>query len=121
MVREPFRFNMPTRPGQVPLQLATVRIGTAMGGQAGQYVMAVLPDALGDNQRGAGVQLAEHLDAHFLGVNEAVLLLLVEGMGANDGPAFGFQGPGEERLPSSACAGQHCWLAESRRSPLDIR
>ena len=27
LVSEPFRFSMPTRPGHVPLQLATVRIG----------------------------------------------------------------------------------------------
>src|SRR4029077_6549070 len=27
LVIDPFRFNMPTNPGQVPLQLATVRIG----------------------------------------------------------------------------------------------
>jgi len=27
LVREPLRFNMPTSPGHVPLQLATVRIG----------------------------------------------------------------------------------------------
>jgi len=90
-----------------------------MGGQAGQNVMAILPDALRDNQRGDRVEPAEHLDAHLLRVKEAVLLLFVEGVCAHDGPALVFQA--RLRLASIfACSGQHCWLAESRRSPLDM-
>ena len=66
-----------------------------MGGQAGQDVMAVLPDAFRHNHRGVRVELAEHRDAHLLGVKEAVLLLFVERMCTHDGPAFGLQGLGE--------------------------
>ena len=67
-----------------------------MGGQAGQHVMAVLPDALGHDQRGVRVEFAEDLHAHLLRINEAVLLLLVEGMRAHDRPAFGLEGLGED-------------------------
>ena len=66
-----------------------------MGGEAGQHVVAVLPDGLGHDQRGRRIEFAEDLHAHLLRINEAVLLLLVEGVGAHDGPAFGFQGLGE--------------------------
>jgi len=38
----------------------------AMGGQAGQNVMGVLPDGLGYNHRGIRVEFAEHRHAHFL-------------------------------------------------------
>jgi hypothetical protein len=62
-----------------------------MGGQAGQDVVAVLPDGLGHNQRGVRVEVAEHPHAHFLGVNEAMLLLFIEGVRAHDLPAFGSQ------------------------------
>ena len=66
-----------------------------MGGQARQNVVGVLPDGLRHNHRGVRVEVAEHLDAHLLRVNEAVLLLFVERMRAHDGPALGFQGPGQ--------------------------
>ena len=81
-------------PGAAPVGDGEDR--AAMGGQAGQDVMAVLPDALGHDQRGIRVELAEHLHAHLLRINEAVLLLLVERMRAHDRPALGFQGLGED-------------------------
>ena len=62
--------------------------------------MAVLPDAFGDNQWGIRIELAEDFHAHLLGINEAVLLFLIEGMGANDVPAFGFDGFGEDGFHS---------------------
>ena len=46
----------------------------AMGEQAGQHVVAVLPDAFRHDQRRLRIELAEHLHAHLLGVDEAVLL-----------------------------------------------
>ena len=63
-----------------------------MGEQAVEQVMAVLPDALRDDERRAGVQLAEHLHAHLLRINEPVLLGRVVGMCANGLPTFGLEG-----------------------------
>jgi hypothetical protein len=57
--------------------------------QAVEQVMAVLPDALGDNERCVGVQLAEHFHAHLLRINETRASSPVIGMRANGLPAFG--------------------------------
>ncbi len=72
--------------------------GAAMGVKPGQDVMAVLPDGFGHDQRGAGIEFAEDFHAHLLGIDEAVLFGRVKGMGADAGPAFGFEGLGEEGL-----------------------
>src|SRR5215470_3615797 len=57
--------------------------------------MAVLPNAFGNDERGIGIKLAEDFHAHLLRIDEAMLLYLVEWMGAHDVPAFGFKGFGE--------------------------
>ncbi len=62
-----------------------------MGGQAGQEVLAVLPDRFGDDQRLMGIELAKNLQAHLLRIDEAMLFGRVERMRANDLPAFGAQ------------------------------
>ena len=59
LVSEPLRLSMPTSPGQVPDQLATVRIGPSMREQAGQHVMRVLPDRFGHDQRRLGIDAGE--------------------------------------------------------------
>ena len=50
LVSEPLRLSIPTSPGQVPLQLARVRMGPRWVLEAGQDVVTVLPDSLGDHQ-----------------------------------------------------------------------
>ena len=72
--------------------------GAAMGPEARQDVMAVLPHRFGHDHGGVRVHAAKDLDAHLLGINKAVLFLLVVGVGADDGPAFSLQGAGEGRL-----------------------
>ena len=62
--------------------------GAAVGGEAGEDMMAVLPDRLGDDERRVGGDVAEDFHAVLLAVDEAVLFLLVEGMGALDVVAF---------------------------------
>ena len=66
--------------------------------QAGQHMMAVLPDALGHDQRRVRVQLAKNLHAHLLRINEAVLLFAVIRMGAHHRPALGLERPGQRGL-----------------------
>jgi len=65
---------MPTRPGQVPLQFASVRIGPSWRdkGRAGQ--VGVLPNGFGDNQRGTFGDFREDLHAILLAVDKAVAL-----------------------------------------------
>src|SRR5262249_35171494 len=70
----------------------------AMGKQAIEDMVAVLPHAFGNNERRLGVKPAENFHSHLLGINEAVLLFHVVRMGSNNGPAFGFQGLGENSL-----------------------
>ena len=59
LVSEPLRLSMPTRPGHVPDQLATVRIGPLVAQEPGQHVVRVLPDGLGDDERRFGVDAGE--------------------------------------------------------------
>ena len=58
--------------------------------------MAVLPDALGNDKWSSGIELLEHFHAHFLGIDETVLLFVIERMSADDVPAFGFECFGED-------------------------
>ena len=53
-----------------------------MADQPGEHVMGVLPDRLGHDERGFGVQAGEHRDALVLGGDEAVLFLRLVGMRA---------------------------------------
>ena len=62
-----------------------------MSEQAGQNVMAILPDALRDNERRVGIKAAENFHAHLLRIDEAMALRFVEGMRAHHAPAFGFK------------------------------
>ena len=104
----------------MPLQLATVRIGPAMRDQAGEDVMAVLPDRLGDDERRVGGNVAEDFHAVLLAVDEAVAFLLVEGMGALDRAAF-LSMAAVRSFSRASWAAWHFWLAEARRSPLATR
>src|ERR1035438_4252998 len=102
---------MPTRPGQVPLQLAMLgeasveiehahqaRPGTApvshgkdralVAEQAGEKVMAVLPDGLANHYRRMERDIAEDLVPVFLAIDETVLPLGIVGMGAVNLTAF---------------------------------
>lgn len=59
--------------------------------QSVENVMAVLPDAFGDDERRVRVKLAKDLHAHLLRIDEAVAPGLVERMRADDGPALGLE------------------------------
>ena len=52
------------RPGAAPV--GHRQNGAAMGVQAGQHVVAVLPDRFGHDERSLGGEVAEHFHAHFL-------------------------------------------------------
>src|SRR5215469_5807943 len=67
-----------------------------MGEQTAENVMAVLPDAFGNDKRGIRIEFAKDFHAHLLGINEAMLLFLVERMRADNVPTFGFKGFGED-------------------------
>lgn len=67
-----------------------------MSEQTTENVMAILPDTFGNDKGGIGIKFAEDFHAHFLGIDEAMLLLFVERMGADDGPAFRLEGFGED-------------------------
>ena len=71
-----------------------------MGEQAVEQMMAVLLDALRDDERRAGVQLAEHLYAYLLRINEPVLLCLIERVCADCPPSLGFQSLGQNGFHS---------------------
>ena len=58
--------------------------------------MAVLPDTFGDDERGIGIELAKYFHAHLLRIDETMLLLFVERMGADDVPTFGFESFAED-------------------------
>ncbi len=73
---------MPTRPGQVPLQLATVNTGPRCSSRPGKHVMGVLPHRLGHDDRRIFGNLAEHFQAVLLAVDEAVLLRRIIRVGA---------------------------------------
>ena len=89
-----------------------------MAKQAGQHVVRVLPNGLGDDQRGLGIDAGEDAHPFLLRADEAVLLVLLVGMGADQLVA----GNRPRRRPRASSisfwAGQHVWLADSRRSPL---
>ena len=55
-----------------------------MAAQPGQDVVAVLPDRLGDDERGVAVDAGEHVHAHALAGDEAVATRRVDGMAAPD-------------------------------------
>jgi len=66
-----------------------------MGAKAGEDVVAVLPDGLGDDEGRVGGDVAEDFHAVLLAVDETVAFLFVEGVGAPDGKAFAFDGGDE--------------------------
>ena len=57
--------------------------------------MAVLPDAFGDDERCIGIEITENFHTQLLGIDEAMLLFFIERMGADNRPAFGFEGFGQ--------------------------
>ncbi len=85
-------------PGPAPIGHRENR--SPMREQAGQQVMAILPNALGHDQRRRWVQLAEYLDAHFLRINKTMFLLRVERVSPDALPAFGLQSPAKDRFHS---------------------
>jgi hypothetical protein len=88
---------MPTRPGQVPDQLATVR-----------KMMRILPDGFGDDQRSIRIDLGKDFHSFFLGGDEAVLFGFLEGMGADQLVPGGGEGGGEGFL--HLCLGRPAFL-----------
>ncbi len=66
-----------------------------MRAEAGEHVMAVLPDRLGHNERRVCGYIAEDFHAVFLAVDEAVAFRLVEGVSAFDRIAFLVNGGGQ--------------------------
>ena len=75
LVSEPLRLSMPTSPGQVPDQLATVRIGPRCEIEAVQHVVRVLPDRLGHDQRRLGIDAGKDLHALLLRGDESRAVL----------------------------------------------
>lgn len=69
-----------------------------MRDEAGEDVMAVLPDAFGDDERRVGIEAAEDFHAVFLGINETMAPGGVIGMGAYNRPALGGERAGESGL-----------------------
>ena len=63
-----------------------------MRGEAGIDVVRILPHRFGDDQRRVGVHAAEDLEALALRRDEAVFLVLLVRMGADDLPAIGLEG-----------------------------
>ena len=88
-----------------------------MADEAGQDVVGVLPDRLGDDDRRVGVDLREDLEAFLLARDEAVLAGGVVGVGALD---LDVEAASASVTWASiaACAGQQVSLALWRRSPL---
>ena len=70
--------------------------------QAGQHVVRVLPDRLGDDQRGLRVDSGEDLHALGLRADEAVLLIPLVRMGPHDLVAEVGDGLGTGPVPSRA-------------------
>ena len=99
LVIEPFKLSMPTSPGQVPLQFATVRMGPRWVNSPAERDGGYCQTAFGDDQAALRDQLAKYFHPHLLRIDKAVLLSAVEWMRANDFPAFGFESPGERRSP----------------------
>ena len=66
------------RPGARPVGHGQDR--ALVGQQAGQHVMRVLPDRLGHDQAGLGIDLPEDLHPFLLRADEAVLLVRLVGM-----------------------------------------
>src|SRR2546426_804521 len=59
-------------------------------------MMAVLPNTLGHNQRSVRVEFSEYFHAHFLRIDEPVLLRLVKTVRSLNRPAFCFERLGED-------------------------
>jgi hypothetical protein len=70
------------RPGAGPV--GHIEQGPAVRDQAGKEVMRILPDALGDNERCGGINPGEHSHALFLRGDEAMINILLEGVGADE-------------------------------------
>ena len=83
-------------PGAAPVghrqDRAAVRV------EAGQDMMAVLPDGFGHDQRRGGIQAPKHFHPHLLGVYEPVLFLGIVRMRANRGPSLRPNRPRQQRF-----------------------
>ena len=71
---EALRLSRPTRPGQVATPIRHRQNGPFVMQQPGHQMLAVLPDRFDHHQRRVLGNGAEHLDAAFLAVDEAMLL-----------------------------------------------
>ena len=109
---------MPTRPGHWPDQLATVRIGPGVGGEAREHVVGILPDGLGDDERHVAVDRGEHVEPLAGAGDEAVAARPRHRVAAVERPAGARRRPRRGRFSSACWAGQQTRLASSRRSPL---
>jgi len=100
------KFNRPTSPAQVPLQLATVDRARWVKAQAGGA--GCTADRFGDDERRMGSQLAETSSAIFLRIDERVLLAGSNSCTGDDLPALRLARL-SELFSIFACAGQHFW------------
>ncbi len=101
---------MPTRPGQVPLQLATVRIGPRCVVRPGEDVMAVLPD---------GLAMKTSMPYFWLSMKLWPRALLKPWARLTRRPSFPMAAM--SAASRACCAASQVWLAEMRRSPLATR
>ena len=63
--------------------------------QPGEYVVAVLPDRFGDNDRSIRMDLHKNIHAHALVIDEAMLQILAVRVRAPQPEALGAQGIGQ--------------------------
>ena len=85
-----------SRPSAAPI--GKCEDGSLVGEEAGQEVVAVLPDGFGDDERRVCWNVTEDLHAVFLAIDETVFLGGVHGMGALDFAAERFHGRKDLRL-----------------------
>ena len=81
------------RPGAAPV--GDREDGAAVSEQPGQDVMAVLPDAFSDDERGVRIEGPEDFHAHFLGIDETMALGRIPGVRTDQFPALGLEGAGQ--------------------------
>jgi len=78
----------PDQPGPSATPVGDCKNRSLVSEEAGEQMLAILPDGFCDDQRGLRIELAKHREAHFLGIDETVLLLGVVRVGADDPPPF---------------------------------
>jgi hypothetical protein len=86
---------------------------SAVGAQAREHVVAVLPDRLDDDERGIRRQRLEHLDARALAVDEAVSGHRVDAPWPRSTDLPSRSTAAAKSASSPCCVGQHFTLPEA--------